>query len=126
MESEWSSCSVSCGGGIQTRVVFCVESQSDSSSANKENRKVDDHYCWQSKRPETEQTCENQECPRWMTGEWNPCSVSCGVGFQKRKVECRENDRTVDEFLCKVIDRPSDTQKCYNNLNCDNFKGIFL
>lgn len=52
---EWSDCSISCGTGIQTRDVHCVETHENKASANGsdavENRKVADKYCWQIQRP---------------------------------------------------------------------------
>lgn len=47
---QWQDCNATCGGGWQFRDVYCAERHNDSTGAV-ENRKVEDKYCWQSKRP---------------------------------------------------------------------------
>lgn len=73
LPGDWSECSASCGGGHQTRDVFCVEShpsrhwnatpEAESSLTSLyntstatvwddlENWKVADQYCWQLQKP---------------------------------------------------------------------------
>lgn len=123
--SGWSSCSVSCGiGGIRRRSVFCAEAHVPNGS-HIENRNVDDHYCWEQKKPSIEEPCSRVECPNWKTGEWEKCSQICENGWQKRIVECRQGDVVVEEILCSQSLRPLDTQKCPSNVNC-NDNGMLL
>ncbi|KAJ8280604.1 hypothetical protein GJAV_G00056790 [Gymnothorax javanicus] len=51
------------------------------------------------------------EDPQWIFGEWSECSKSCGSGWSRRNVECREEGG----FLSNLCDRdlkPSDIQPC--------------
>ncbi|XP_046400011.1 A disintegrin and metalloproteinase with thrombospondin motifs 9-like isoform X2 [Ischnura elegans] len=69
--SEWSPCSATCGEGVQTRKAVCRSS---------EGLEVYPKACQgyrDIKFPSLEEkrTCNNQECPRWATGEWSPGPV---------------------------------------------------
>lgn len=49
--------------------------------------------------------------PDWVLGEWSECSKSCGSGWSRRSVECRDNAG----FLSAHCDRglePSDIRPC--------------
>lgn len=50
MTGKWSECSVTCGGGFQSRAIYCVESHNDQKGFN-ENLNVAEKYCWQKQRP---------------------------------------------------------------------------
>ncbi|NXR83135.1 PPN protein, partial [Pycnonotus jocosus] len=79
--SSWSECSSECGGGFQSRLVFCTI----------DNEIYPDYMCRNKPQPENNRTCGHQPCPqtkRWKTGEWGPCSASCGGGTQTRSVYC--------------------------------------
>ena len=49
---NWSDCSAECGGGIQTRTVYCKRN---------DNVQVDDNFCSGTK-PATQQSCNTQSC----------------------------------------------------------------
>lgn len=49
---NWSSCSAECGGGTQTRTVYCKRN---------DNVQVDDAFCSGTK-PSTQQSCNTQSC----------------------------------------------------------------
>ncbi|CAJ0567407.1 unnamed protein product, partial [Mesorhabditis spiculigera] len=76
--SQWSQCSVSCGGGYRTRSRACSRPG----------------FC--SGTDSEQETCSTEACPRitstvsswagWT--EWNSCSVSCGRGSQARYRKC--------------------------------------
>ena len=53
--SDWSACSVSCGGGVQTRTATCTRS---------DNITKDDGYCrkYGLQKPSLSQTCNTQSC----------------------------------------------------------------
>src|SRR5579872_3988488 len=73
----WSSCSVSCGGGQETRTVTCVLNGQPVSSS----------LC-DPAVPVSIQSCNTQACPvdcqlsDWSV--WGPCSTTCGGGTQTR------------------------------------------
>lgn len=49
--------------------------------------------------------------PEWVLGEWSECSKSCGSGWSRRIVECRDSE----EFLSSHCDKdlkPTDIRPC--------------
>jgi hypothetical protein len=48
--------------------------------------------------------------PVWKTGKWSACSAACGVGIQKRSVECTRNG--VKAEGCAGHAAPVKSQKC--------------
>ncbi|ERE79919.1 ADAMTS-like protein 3 [Cricetulus griseus] len=77
---SWGPCSATCGVGIQTRDVYCLHPE-DSPAPLEECR--DD-------KPHALQACNQFDCPpSWHIEEWQQCSVTCGVGFQRRKQVCQ-------------------------------------
>ncbi|KAK5609219.1 hypothetical protein CRENBAI_014709 [Crenichthys baileyi] len=108
----WSSCSVSCGSGEQTREVTCVGSGSTM---------LEDASCRTLLRPPSIQPCEMPACPkqiRWHVGSWGLCSKSCGSGSRERQVICSDQDRNlyhVDQ--CNTHPKPSTMERC-NTQQC--------
>eukprot|EP00899_Mesostigma_viride_P019248 jgi/Mesvir1/27324/Mv07144-RA.2 len=91
----WSACSVPCGGGIATRTVACR--YPDGTSAP-------ESLCT-SPKPATSIACNTVACETfaYVTGEWSPCSVSCGGGQKTRSVFCTSSyGYTVDDSLCSA------------------------
>ncbi|KAF4017622.1 hypothetical protein G4228_009177 [Cervus hanglu yarkandensis] len=83
--SSWGDCSAECGGGQQTRWVFCTM----------DDEVYPEHLCQPQPRPADRRPCSSQPCPhtkRWKTGPWTLCSASCGGGFQSRSVYCVSSD----------------------------------
>ena len=81
---EWSDCSVSCGGGTQTKIASsCVP---------------DYAICYGIQI--SERTCEEQACPigQWRWNDWSECTASCNGGIrfktahscQPLGAECKE------------------------------------
>lgn len=67
--SGFGRCSVKCGGGVSRRPVRCVQQM----APGEENVvMVDESHCTGSKRPETEEPCNEHPCPaKWRTGKWS-------------------------------------------------------
>ncbi|XP_037905898.1 semaphorin-5B [Hermetia illucens] len=81
--TDWTPCSVSCGGGQQFRRKIC-----------------DGDEC--KGKLQMARACNTQPCADWgCWGDWSPCSVSCGKGvrFRQRKCigdDCEGNSREED------------------------------
>ena len=99
---NWSKCSKTCGGGMQTRAVTC------------ENGHIG--KCTGEERPSTNKKCGEVPCPEWSLGEWSKCSKSCGGGTQTRNIVCLNND----VGNCSEKDKPSTNQQCAD-LPCPNW-----
>lgn len=75
--TAWSSCSVSCGGGLQNRIYVI-----DTPAANKGGE------CPVKNGQEEKQSCNSQACPVNCVGQWSgwgECSKSCGTGSMVRQ-----------------------------------------
>ncbi|XP_010210212.1 PREDICTED: papilin [Tinamus guttatus] len=136
--SSWSECSSECGGGFQSRLVFCTI----------DNEIYPDYMCRNKPQPDNNRTCGRQACPqtkrtsyiylprawnhsgarssqtkRWKTGEWGPCSATCGGGTQSRSVYCMAFDGesaqgAVDTAECMAFaQQPRSSQPC-NTRQC--------
>ncbi|XP_044294657.1 ADAMTS-like protein 3 isoform X3 [Varanus komodoensis] len=82
---EWQPCSRTCGGGTQNRVVICQQLLMDGSIL-----KLSDEECVEP-RLSIHKPCARTDCPpQLVLGEWSTCSVSCGVGTQRRKATCQK------------------------------------
>ncbi|OPJ83012.1 papilin isoform A [Patagioenas fasciata monilis] len=108
---SWSECSSECGGGFQSRLVFCTI----------DNEIYPDSMCRNKPQPDNNRTCALQMCPqtkRWKTGEWGPCSATCGGGTQTRSVYCvvfdgQSSQGVVDDAECMAFaQQPRSSQPC--------------
>ena len=107
---SWGTCSVTCGGGTQTRTVVCKRNDGVT---------VADGNCSGAK-PANSQTCNTTACATysWQTGSWGTCSVTCGGGTQTRTVSCKRNDGvTVSSTYCSGT-KPAASQTC-NTQSCN-------
>ncbi|XP_057688046.1 A disintegrin and metalloproteinase with thrombospondin motifs 17 isoform X1 [Corythoichthys intestinalis] len=82
--SGWDACSAHCGGGERRTTVSCAR------LADKSREPAEDGFCGAETRPPPQVgTCNPQPCAhRWLTGEWDACSATCGEGTQRRRVTC--------------------------------------
>uniref|UniRef100_A0AAF5CYM2 EGF-like domain-containing protein n=1 Tax=Strongyloides stercoralis TaxID=6248 RepID=A0AAF5CYM2_STRER len=139
MKSKWSLCTTSCGDGIQSRNVFCVETHNETLTPNipsmfrfkrntndkdyneleMTNRKVEDKFCWETMKPTNIKSCNLGECPQWKTGDWGFCSVTCGDGYKSRNVDCFSGSKKIEEYFCSSI-KPKQIIPCYTGLKCIN------
>ncbi|XP_044292514.1 papilin isoform X2 [Varanus komodoensis] len=111
---NWGACSATCGGGTQTRSVYCVSSNGHSSQ-----EAVDDAECASLReKPRSTQPCNMRQCAMWTTGPWSECSASCGKGIQTRTVSCSAalGSQTLD-VACLTEPKPPHTQPCTGE-NC--------
>ncbi|XP_061583837.1 A disintegrin and metalloproteinase with thrombospondin motifs 9 [Cololabis saira] len=100
---DWSECLVTCGKGYKHRQTWCQFGED----------RLDDRFCGSSK-PESVQTCQQQECASWQVGPWGQCTTSCGPGYQMRAVKCVVGSygSVMDDTECNAATRPTDTQDC--------------
>ncbi|XP_075699471.1 papilin isoform X2 [Rhinoderma darwinii] len=111
---EWGPCSATCGGGTQTRSVYCVTYEGRASQ-----QAVNDAECTAFvEKPTTQQVCNMRACAKWNSGPWTPCSTECGEGIQKRTVTCKtDTGAIVQDTACMHQVKPADNQLCYGE-NC--------
>ncbi|KAJ9595135.1 hypothetical protein L9F63_013575, partial [Diploptera punctata] len=116
-QQGFTHCSASCLGGVQESLILCVRDNDD--------KPVSPFLCPQDARPEALiRTCNDHPCPpRWNYSDFQPCTKSCGVGFQTREVNCIHevtrggtNTVIVPNNMCPQPP-PIDRQYC-NVLDC--------
>ncbi|XP_066943265.1 ADAMTS-like protein 2 [Macrobrachium rosenbergii] len=83
-EKGFTPCSKPCGGGNQTTILSCER--------RRKKTVVSDRRCEHLPRPKTHTImCNLKPCSAaWSPGEWSPCSVTCGMGFQTRPLVCKQ------------------------------------
>ncbi|KAK3887793.1 hypothetical protein Pcinc_008121 [Petrolisthes cinctipes] len=115
--SDWSVCTVTCGGGRQVSRVQCLE---------KEAGLVEDKYCQEQERPnDLSRACNTHACPAWWwSGPWQPCSITCGVlGMMRRTVICVRSFGPSEQMAlldsaCDNNAKPHETEACPNLMPC--------
>ncbi|KAI4478942.1 hypothetical protein M0804_011404 [Polistes exclamans] len=104
----WTSCSVSCGIGVQYRDVLCISKTTKKNDG--EYTLVEMKNC-NSTKPRSEQVCEITPCSaEWYTSDWSKCSATCGSGLQTRLVRCILEG--VSSSDCKEFTKPIEIQQC--------------
>ncbi|CAB3406645.1 unnamed protein product [Caenorhabditis bovis] len=124
--SPWTHCSVTCGGGVQRRRIWCEDVSS--------GRIQDDTECVEQK-PIEQRDCEMPPCPTvaqrasipsvsssssasnqltWQSSAWSACSAKCGRGTKRRVVECFDTalNVTVASTRCDKTDKPVEEVRC--------------
>ncbi|KAF5907315.1 A disintegrin and metalloproteinase with thrombospondin motifs 13, partial [Clarias magur] len=110
-------CSVSCGGGVARRLLYC--SQKTAEGGEGMEVVISDAACLPTSRPLDVVQCNAEPCPaRWQVGEQGPCSVSCNMGVALRRVSCVQFDgkleSEVEDELCEEDKRPPLTVPCFS------------
>ncbi|KFV72207.1 A disintegrin and metalloproteinase with thrombospondin motifs 7, partial [Dryobates pubescens] len=114
---SWTTCTATCGTGVQRQVVHCVEKLAGI---------VEERYCDALTRPDDKQrTCSEEPCPaRWWVGEWQKCSASCGgSGLLRRTVLCIQSvgldeQRALQHADCQHLPKPDATAPCHPEVPC--------
>ncbi len=103
--SDWSDCSLTCGGGKRTRTAVCKFTDGSTAADNR---------C-PTPKPILEEVCNSEACANvynWRTTDWSACSKSCASGVQTRIVYCaNQSGATADASLCTGT-RPTSEQVC--------------
>ncbi|XP_067307940.1 A disintegrin and metalloproteinase with thrombospondin motifs 15 [Pseudorasbora parva] len=74
--ADWNKCSVTCGNGVQSRLIQCLDSDGETAT-----------HCDGTQMPSTMRVC-GDPCPTWSIGEWSSCSKTCGKGYKRRPLRC--------------------------------------
>uniref|UniRef100_A0A8B9BPY1 ADAM metallopeptidase with thrombospondin type 1 motif 7 n=1 Tax=Anser brachyrhynchus TaxID=132585 RepID=A0A8B9BPY1_9AVES len=114
---SWTTCTATCGTGVQRQIVHCVEKLAGI---------VEERYCDALTRPDDQQrTCNEEPCPaRWWVGEWQKCSATCGTsGLMKRTVLCIQSvgldeQRALQQADCQHLSKPESTAPCHRDVPC--------
>ncbi|KAG9270386.1 A disintegrin and metalloproteinase with thrombospondin motifs 13 [Astyanax mexicanus] len=106
-------CSVSCGGGVARRVLYCSQQETEAMEVL-----LADSACLHVPRPLEVVVCNTEACPtRWQAGEQGSCSVSCGLGVALRRVWCSQFnggvETEVEEERCDVGKKPPLEVPCF-------------
>ncbi|KAF7997831.1 hypothetical protein HCN44_009229 [Aphidius gifuensis] len=126
--SEFSTCTVTCGSGIQTSHAFCQERKSGV---------VEDKFCNEKTKPDfVLRECNKNPCPaRWWIGPWQMCPVTCSIpgidALRKRSVMCVSSGKEPDKSELALPDRecdknikPEEFGKCHNLPICGSTSEI--
>nr|XP_043898188.1 A disintegrin and metalloproteinase with thrombospondin motifs 15-like [Solea senegalensis] len=105
ISTGWDECSVTCGSGIQSRMVEC-QRQDDNPGLD----------CDSSLRPSSSRVC-GDPCPEWHIGLWSPCSRTCGKGFKRRPLQCKtQSGHLLPRDHCSGLHKPQELDFCKKRL----------
>ncbi|KAG5270363.1 hypothetical protein AALO_G00191800 [Alosa alosa] len=110
---DWQKCTHTCGGGKQSRKVYCKQRMGSGSF-----QKLKDTVC-KGVKPVAHRPCATDDCltPRLEGGEWSKCSVTCGTGVQRREAVCRRqtpsgHQVTLSRAACSGMTPPPLLRSC--------------
>ncbi|XP_078406351.1 A disintegrin and metalloproteinase with thrombospondin motifs 13 isoform X2 [Cetorhinus maximus] len=110
-QSTSESCSVSCGGGVRRRLLYCTKVLGEREEL------APDKECLHLPRPKDQESCNHHPCPpRWRVSNTGQCSVVCGTGLAERTVTCVQfrngTDTEVMRTLCSGLEEPLSLIPC--------------
>ncbi|KAJ8368226.1 hypothetical protein SKAU_G00082540 [Synaphobranchus kaupii] len=98
---SWEECSVSCGSGLQRRLVQCLNPHGKPATT-----------CDYAQRPSAMRSC-GDPCPIWKIADWSPCSKTCGKGFKRRVLRCvTETGLLLARDHCSHQKKPQELDFC--------------
>ncbi|KAG8577665.1 hypothetical protein GDO81_010252, partial [Engystomops pustulosus] len=103
---SWGECTLTCGGGMRTRLVICQLTS---------GQVLDDQNCEILDKPPNVAQCNTHICPAdasWHPGPWKSCSVTCGKGIKLRELHCISKGRQVDNSDCNHLRKPRMEKIC--------------
>ncbi|XP_073534603.1 A disintegrin and metalloproteinase with thrombospondin motifs 16 [Phyllobates terribilis] len=122
----WSECSRTCGKGWRKRSVFCK-----STNPSLRALILHDSACTSEFKPKTQESCLVKRCKskelQWLVTSWSKCSVTCGIGFQKRTLQCIEKhvsgkSRDVAAKKCLHLEKPNvELEKVCQQHDCPRY-----
>lgn len=108
---EWSPCYPSCGKGVSTRNVRCIDSEGIELTANQ---------CYEILLSETSKLCSTEcQMPYWQYSPWQSCSKRCGAGESTRTASCISDG--VSE--CSEDSKEPLSREC-NTIPCNVFSWV--
>merc|ERR1712176_910209 len=111
MWSNWTMCTVTCGGGYQTRNRNCSNPSPMYGGAN----------CSLLGAKTENRTCGNISCPinggLTMWSNWTMCSVTCGIGYQTRNRNCSNPLPMYGGANCSLLGAKTENRTC-SNISC--------
>ncbi|XP_019373074.1 PREDICTED: ADAMTS-like protein 1 isoform X2 [Gavialis gangeticus] len=110
--TPWTACSSSCGGGIQSRTVSCVEEDIQGHISP-----VEEWKCMYTPKMPVVQPCNIFDCPKWLAQEWSPCTITCGQGLRYRVVLCIDH-RGMHTGGCSPKTKPHIKEDCIVRTPC--------
>eukprot|EP00794_Sanderia_malayensis_P010149 gene10149-11184_t len=109
---SWQKCSKRCGRGVTRRSVFCIRKLKED-----EQLALKNEHCFSKRKPRDKKICFRGKCKaRWTTGSWGKCSTGCGVGVQRRHVQCSSPNLN----MCRNLPKPADVRLC-NGTQCPHW-----
>ena len=100
VSGAFGECSKKCGTGEKTRTVKCKRG----------TKEVSEEMCTKPK-PLTEEKCNTQKCPGWVSGDFGECSKKCGGGEKTRTVKCKRGTKEVSDDQC-IQPKPLEKENC--------------
>ncbi|XP_045892500.1 spondin-1-like isoform X2 [Micropterus dolomieu] len=97
---SWSACSVSCGMGMRSRERYVKQYPEDGSLCQLHTEETD--------KCVVNDECSSSSCVVTEWGEWDPCSVTCGLGMRRR--ERMVKMPPIDGSMCKT--EVAEVEKC--------------